>query len=118
MPAWPLTLPQTPLIAGFQTSPKPNLISFGTEVGPGKVRRRTTARSKLQNIKFVMTTAQLNTFQTFFEDDLGDGALTFTLEDPVTEVVSEYRFDPQRPWNATALGADNWEFTASIELMP
>ena len=94
---WPGTLPAYPR-RDLTWSPKPNVIAFGTEVGKGKRRRRSTYRSKLWSLSFVMTDAQLATFQAFFETTLGDGALPFQWVYPRTGATWEFTFDADNPY--------------------
>ena len=55
---WPITLPQNPR-RDLNWTPKGNVIAFGTEVGKGKRRRRSTYDSELWSLPFIMTDAQL-----------------------------------------------------------
>lgn len=81
--AWPSALP-TPLRNGWGEQSQPNTVSFMPEVGPPIRRRRGTVRSRISTMTFRMSDAQLATFISFFETDLKDGALRFTMAHPVT----------------------------------
>lgn len=118
MPSWPLTVPESPLVDAFGRSPKPNVISFGTEVGPGKVRRRSTARTKVVTARFIFTTAELADFEAFFEDDLEDGALAFDWSDPVDDVTKSFRFEPGGAYTVSALSIGLWNVSANLQLLP
>lgn len=96
--AWPGTLPANPR-RDLTWQPKPNVIGFGTEVGKGKLRRRSTYRSKLWSLPFIMTDAQLAIFQAFFETDLADGALPFEYVYPRTGDTWEFTFDKDSPYS-------------------
>lgn len=110
---WPASLPQCPL-RGRQRAPQPNVISLGTEVGEGKVRRRSTARTKRITMTFVLTRAQVAIFEAFFEDDIADGALSFTMNDSADQTTRTWRFDPQSPYSLDERASGKWSLTANL----
>lgn len=115
MPSWPATLPQFVLVDGFRWSAKPNVVSFGTEVGAGKVRRRSTSRTAQLTPSIAVTTAQLADFRTFFQGDLKDGALSFDWVDPTTQAAASLRFDPTgTPYTVAPRGLD-WVVSMSLQ---
>lgn len=110
---WPASLPQCPLRPKTR-APLPNVISFGTETGPGKVRRRSTARVKQHSLTFLLTAGQLAIFESFFEDDLGDGASAFRWNDPVTGGTADWRFDVANPYSLTEAGPNAWQLDVKL----
>jgi len=118
MPTWPISLPTLPQRDSFRYEPQANVASFGTEVGPGKVRRRSTARLKLATGTFWMTSAQRDTFLDFFEDDLLDGSLPYDWTDPITGLTASWRFDPQSPYDIAALGPGMWRVSFNLMKLP
>lgn len=114
---WPAYLPAAPLVAGFQIQPRPNVISFGTEVGAGKVRRRTTARTSVYTGTFLLTEDQRQAFVAFFQDDLEDGALSFSYND-VVDGTASFRFDPSSPYSLTALSPEHWHLNVTLQRLP
>lgn len=119
MATWPVGLPEFVLVNGFRRSPNSNVISFGTEVGPGKTRRRSTARTKNMAASLMVDGTQLATFEAFFEDDLVDGSLPFDWVDPVGGAACTFRFDPASPYSVSAVsGNDVWTVTMSIIKQP
>lgn len=110
---WPASLPQSAL-RGRSRAPLPNVISFGTEVGPGKVRRRSTARVKAHAFSFLMTGAQVKIFEAFFENDLADGALSFRWNDPVAGTTGTWRFDTSAPYSETEVGPDQTQIDVKL----
>ena len=110
--AWPATLPQCPILNGFQEQPQPNVVQFKPDVGTPKQRRRSTAKGWLTSMTFRMTNAQVLTFYTFYETTLKDGSLPFTLPHPISKVSYEWMFtqgeEPQR--TRTAPNAASVEF--------
>ena len=101
---WPASLPQG-VVRGVQRNPLPNVVSFGTEVGPGKVRRRSTARVMRISASAVLTAAQAAIFEGFFQNDLQDGALSFSMNDPTDGTTGTWRFDTQSPYTLSEQGA-------------
>jgi hypothetical protein len=93
-PSWPATLPQCPLLNGFDEQPQPNVTAFKPEVGPIKARRRSTAKAWVTSMTFHFTNTQLDAFNTFFEATLEDGSLPFTMQHPRTTVIYNWIFDP------------------------
>jgi hypothetical protein len=91
MPSWPATLPQQPLY-GWSEKRQRNVAAFEPEVGPPKLRRRSTAASAACSGAFLLTDAQRETFDDFFEADLADGALPFTWPDPRTGRMHSWIF--------------------------
>lgn len=118
MPTWPGTLPTALMIAGLQRTPQANVISFGTEVGPGKVRRRSTARTETIVGSIIVTATQYATFQSFFQDDLQDGALAFDWTDPLDDSTCSFRFDPNKAYSASPIDTDNWSVSLSLIKQP
>ncbi|MEQ1901853.1 MAG: hypothetical protein ABL866_14115 [Devosia sp.] len=114
---WPASLPRCAL-RGKQRSPAPNVIAFGTEVGPGKVRRRSTARIRRMTLPFLLTRAEVPIFEAFFEDDLKDGALEFSMNDPVTGDGATWRFATDNPYALSERGSGKWDLTANLEKQP
>lgn len=113
MITWPASLPCS--LRGKQRTPVPNVIAFGTEVGSGKVRRRSTARGKKQTFPFVLSRDQVAIFEAFFEDDLRDGALSFRWADPVTLVTHEWRFDVQQPYSLAERPSGKWSLDITLD---
>jgi hypothetical protein len=91
---WPSTIPQCPILNGFNERPQPNVASFTPEVGPPKMRRRSTAKGWLTNMTFRFTNAQMVTFLTFYETTLKDGSLPFTMNHPRTTTNYSWMFMP------------------------
>lgn len=109
---WPASLP--PFLLQMSRTPRPNVISFGTEVGPGKVRRRSTARSQVVSGTLLLTRDQVEDFESFFQDDLLDGSRTFTMADPVTKVETEWRFDSSNPYSMSRVTPSRWRVEATL----
>ena len=118
MPSWPVTLPQDFLRDSFSRSPQPNVVSFGTEVGPGKQRRRSTARTKPHTVSLQLTLDQARAFEEFFEDDLQDGALPFQMTDPFAGDFANWRIETGTPYSLRELAKDLWLLSMTITRIP
>jgi len=92
--AWPAGLPQCPILNGWSETPQPNIGAFAPEVGPPKMKRRSTAKTWLSTLTYRMTSAQVVTFKTFYETTLEDGSLPFTWPHPVTKTSYSWNFNP------------------------
>ncbi len=113
---WPAELPCA--LRGKAGAPQPNVISFGTEVGPGKVRRRSTARVKRMPIPFLLTRGQVALFEAFFEDDLEDGSLPFAMPDPITGASASWRFEPEGPYSLDERPSGKWSLSVNLMRLP
>ncbi len=121
MAAWPATLPQIPLHAGLTQSGKANLLRSVMEMGPDKVRRRTTAAVRPMAVSFVLTQAQKATFETFVESTLGGGVERFDLPNVrgggSLHVVRMARGDGSPVYDMVPVGT-RWQVSFDLEIMP
>jgi len=79
--AWPASLPQRFLDAGYSEEPGDNVLRSEMDVGPPKSRRRSTVAPKRITARMVMTKTQFASWKTYHEDTLADGTIAFDLED-------------------------------------
>jgi hypothetical protein len=92
MPTWPASLPQS-LHIGFRQKRQSGKVRSNPDHGAAKQRPRFTAIVKeYEDASVHMTGAQLATFETFYEDDLGMGSLSFDWKNPVTDDAATLRF--------------------------
>lgn len=92
METWPAALPSDILSSGFKQQAKSNTIRSTVEAGLDKIRRRYTTPIVDSTVTMVMTFAQHDTLETFFNTTLQGGVLSFGFTDPITSTLSEYRF--------------------------
>lgn len=90
MATWPSTLPGIRL--PVQSSRQDGTIRTSMDAGPQKVRRRFTATSRYYSFPLQMTGSQFATLESFYDDTLGGGSLTFTMDDPHTGSSETFRF--------------------------
>ena len=92
--AWPFQDPLMPLRTSTG-APVDNLASFQPDVGPPTTRRRATSRVEQWEMSVLLKSfEQLTEFETWFRDDLKDGALPFVWRKPATDEVTKWRFSP------------------------
>jgi hypothetical protein len=92
---WPLSLPQCPILNGFSEQKQTNVVAFTPDVGPPKITRRSTSSLWKTSLTYRMTTAQLATFNSFYEVTLKDGSLPMTWKHPVNQTLYYWSFDPK-----------------------
>ena len=116
MAAWPATLPQQLLIAGYEESPPDLALRTAMSVGPAKLRRRATAGVRPIAGEMVMTSAQVATLETFYVTTLVSGTLSFTHSHPRTAVSSTFRFTAAPSYEG--LGAGDYRVGLALEITP
>jgi hypothetical protein len=94
MPTWPAGLPQKPLINAYGETFANLTIASPVDDGPPKVRKFTTYAVDPYTFRFVITTAQRLTFETFYKTTVNGGADTFTWAHPITAASDTWRFNP------------------------
>lgn len=92
MSTWPASLPQYILQDGFSESFAKNTVRTAMDVGPPKMRKRSTNAPRPVSVQQYMTDTQLNVFDTFYASTLGWGAERFDWVHPRTQAVKEFRF--------------------------
>ena len=111
---WPASLPQQPLV-GAAVPVRDNKITSQTDVGPDKVRRRSTVAGGETSYTFALTFEQALTFKGFYEDDLKDGVLPFTgLEDQLNNQVT-FRIKGAPKFTRRA---NHYDLTLDLEVVP
>ncbi len=117
MPAvWPASLPQKMLAPGFDEQPPDERIRTPMEVGPAKLRRRTSAGVRPIKGSIRCSLTQRATFDEFYRSTLSGGVLPFDWVHPVTQTAATFRF-VEVPRYAMRT-ANLVEIALSLELMP
>ncbi|MDH3997701.1 MAG: hypothetical protein OET90_02575 [Desulfuromonadales bacterium] len=115
---WPVTLPQKPLRRGFSESAPKQLLRTQMDVGPAKIRRRFTAAVRPFAIILKLTSAQVQIFDDFYNEDCAAGSLPFSWTHPRTGAAATFRFAGDEPPSYVPGGGDWWTITFNLELMP
>jgi hypothetical protein len=116
MSAWPSTLPQFALQAGYQEDVQDQSLRTSTESGAMKVRRRFTARFDNIAINLAMTTAQVATFEEFYFTTKKGGSLTFTWVHPRKQTAATLKFASKV--TITGIDADLFRVSFKVEVQP
>lgn len=89
---WPATLPPVLRLDGQKARKKSNVIRTEMDAGPAKARRRYTVTEKLFEGSIILTEAQREILENWYQNTLGDGTLRFVMKDPQTLEPAEFRF--------------------------
>lgn len=92
MASWPSNLPAEPLRGTLSISREANRVEFQPDVGSPIRRRRYTSSRLMYQFEMTLTEAQYVVLDDFFHDDCEDGALSFTMTDWITGIVSEFEW--------------------------
>lgn len=122
-PVWPSTLPQR-IQLGVSRKRQSAKVRSQMDGGPPKQRARFTAATRTYDGAMITVTgAQLATFDSFYEDDLGFGALSFTWVDPDTNESATLRFAGDEPVSKCIVPNDDpdqrlYSLTLPLEQLP
>ena len=86
---WPVGVPESALISGYSEQVEDNVARFQPEVGPAKLRRRTSFSQTVYQFGLIMTTTEYDSLLTFYRTTLKDGTLSFKRKHPRTQVASK-----------------------------
>jgi hypothetical protein len=116
MPTWPAGLPQSPDSESYgEDGPFP--VVQAPVDGPPLSRRRFTAQPVAVTARYMFSTAELATFETFWKTDLKHGSLTF--DGPTRgngAVISTYR--ATGPYKLTHASCGYWFVTIPLIRLP
>ena len=115
MASWPTTLPLAE-VDGYGIQPQAAFIRTDMDQGPTRQRRRFTTAPTHYSVKWLLTEAQLATFESWYEGpaDAGAGWFSITLRNGQGLQSVDARFT--QPWQATMLGGHHYEVTATLEV--
>lgn len=114
--AWPISLPQSILLDGYQDGIPEGRIKSPTDTGPGKQRRRSSAASRNVTGRMLLTEEQLDTMRYFIEVTIVGGSLPFTFKDPVNNAPSLVRIGDNMPtWFLNGL---KYDVALQLEFLP
>lgn len=116
IPSWPASLPQSLSASSYKESPANLLVSTDMDIGPAKIRRRSSSGPRPVSGAMRMTKPQLLALRSFYVDDLVDGSLRFSWRDPLdASKAAEYRFTDPPEWSADDGG---YSVSLSLEILP
>src|SRR5215207_11453071 len=112
---WPVTLPQC--LDSLQTGLADNRLRSNMEIGPAKVRPRSSAGPRPMSGQMVMTDAQLMELELFVETTLLRGSLPFTFPSQRDGTTLLARFAGALPsWSRHGQG--HWMVSMDMEILP
>ena len=117
MAAWPSTLPQSPLAKSLSETTPNDLIRTKMDVGPDKIRRRSTAGIRRFGMSIFMTKAQVQILDDFIQSTLNGGTDTFTWINHRTDAAATLRFI-SLPAYRTLGNGDYYSAGLSLEELP
>lgn len=107
MPSWPDTLPPYFLQSGFRRKPLPNATTIDVESGEPLSRLRFTGDQSAVSGSIMVDSDGLALFRSFWKNDLAQGTLRFTWEDPATGASVEFLFTDTP--EETCIDANIWQ---------
>jgi hypothetical protein len=116
MAAWPSSLPQRVLAAGYGESVDPVLLRSTVDVGPAKLRPAYTAEVKKFQAALNLSAAQVDTLETFWTSALVFGSAPFDWLHPRTGAAASLRFRARPTYSA--LGGGYQRAALMLELLP
>lgn len=115
---WPATLPSLDVIGQLSLAEADNVIRSSVDVGPAKLRRRTTVAPRpLTMAHPAMTSAQAATFRAFYRDTLSGGALAFMMADPTPGASGDATFRFRAPPTLRPVATDLWSVSCQLEVL-
>jgi len=120
--SWPATCPSAFENSGYAYGAGSGVLRSDMDAGPAKVRRRFTAVTKNHKGNILMSNAQFATWESWFENTIAFGSLSFTMPHPLTGATitarmvipssgKAYQFTPE---SGTGLGL----LAIEIEVLP
>lgn len=116
IPIWPASLPAAVLRADYEESLPELRLRTSTDIGPAKVRRRSSAGVRPVSGSMVLTKSQRDALIAFYRSDLVEGSLRFSMADTLdSSQTAEFRFVDPPKFSQTGT---HYKVTLSLEIMP
>jgi hypothetical protein len=115
MAIWPPSLP-APNWTGFQETSPNVVIRTSMDVGPPKVRRRSTAGVRPLSMTFLLTKDDVSTLDTFYQTTLSGGSLPFDWTHPRTGAAVRVQFTASPSYQAQ--GPLHYQAQCQMEILP
>ena len=114
---WPVGLPQLVAVDGYGESPPDTVLRTKMDVGPAKIRRRSTAGIRPLSVQLDLDATQVAALDAFYLGTLQGGALAFDWVHPRTQEIVSLRFvrpPAYRPQRSDAV----WRAAVQLEVLP
>lgn len=115
MPSWPSSLPQAQFIPATDQAQNA-VLRTQMDTGPSSRRNRFTAVSRNITVGMMLTVAQRQTFDSFYNTTLKHGALSFDWVDPVGGATVSMVFAEPPKWSS--VGGIHWWSDLNLEILP
>lgn len=92
MPAWPGDLPRQPMDGSYNYAPVDNVARTENDIGPPIMRRRFTGSSRVESGTLALNETQARSLMDFWDIDLAQGSLQFTMASWRDGVVRDHTF--------------------------
>ena len=120
MASWPASLPQDQFLR-MTDQIQDTVLRTPMDAGPPTRRNRYTAVVRNVDVRLVLNGTQRQAFDTFYKTTLGNGALAFDWEDPVTDATVSFAFRGPATWTLIRGGTGAtriWETQLQLEIQP
>lgn len=115
---WPPTLPQYPLLEGYEETAPDIVLRSNNDAGPPKVRRRFTANVGQIACRYNVTRAQLDIFDDFYFGPAGGGSVAFEWMHPWRRVTVRVRFKEAPRYSSAGNPETAWMISVALEVLP
>ena len=113
---WPIELPQSPLIRGYNKTKLDSRLTTNVDAGPPKVRNRFTAVPANIRLNLVIDKEQMQVLENFYYTTLNNGVRLFEWVDPRTNQIKTYRF--LSPYTENPISGDLYDVVLELEEQP
>ncbi|MEO5341100.1 MAG: hypothetical protein H7837_11400 [Magnetococcus sp. MYC-9] len=114
-PSWPTSLPQYVLRDGYREELPNTTLRTPMEVGPAKVRRRTSAAPKQVECQMDLNAEQLDILEGFYQSTTAGGSLAFSWPHPRTRTTTLFRFTSPPVFHPVS--GLLWNVTLKLEIL-
>jgi len=117
MPTWPSELPG--LTVGTSVNIGDGALRDPGDKGPPIARQRFTAVTDPFTVPFRLSGTQMSVLRSFYKEDLGNGALSFSYQSPITLLSANIRFvKPPTGFRSVVSGPtlERRRYVGSVEL--
>ena len=115
-PIWLAAFPQTPDVRAWRWEPQENKVVFRPSLGPSISRRRGTVKVFNFGGTFSLFTGdEMAVFETWFTDELADGALHYLWDDPISGISAKWKI---KSYQFESVTADLFQLRIEVDRLP
>lgn len=116
MATWPATLPQSPLLSGFEEQPPDTRLRTQMDAGPPKTRRRWQTGVRKLTVDLLLSKDQVAILETFIFTTLEGGSLPFDWTHPRTGASTSFMLESIPKYSAVTHSL--FQTSLSLEILP